>query len=262
MKATFDFAGGGVLVAGAASGIGRATALACVDAGAAVLALDIDAAGLASLPAGPRLTTATVDIADAAAVDAAVGAFVAAAGRIDGAVLASAVQTRTPIDALSDAEWQRHLDVNLTGVFHLVRALMPVMKRQQKGAMVAFTSGLASNGWPGAAAYAATKAGIVGLVKCAALELRTHGVRINALSPGLVSTPVFLDSATPEELAMYERSLGVSTPEDVVPTLLYLLSDAAAHISGNVVERRLVPRPALSPHAKPKAGPSAREAGG
>jgi NAD(P)-dependent dehydrogenase (short-subunit alcohol dehydrogenase family) len=67
-------------------------------------------------------------------------------------------------------------------------------------------------------------------------------VRINALSPGLVATPVFLDSATADELAMYERSLGVSTPDEVVPTLLHLISDGAASISGNVVERRLIAR--------------------
>jgi NAD(P)-dependent dehydrogenase (short-subunit alcohol dehydrogenase family) len=116
------------------------------------------------------------------------------------------------------------------------------MKAQKSGSIVAFTSGLASNGWPGAAAYSATKAGIIGLVKSAALELRTFGVRINALSPGLVATPVFLKSATPEELEMYERSLGVSQPIEVVPTLMHLLSDASVTISGNVIERRLIPR--------------------
>lgn|SRR5665647_912766 len=115
-------------------------------------------------------------------------------------------------------------------------------KRSRGGSIVAFTSGLASNGWPGAAAYAATKACIVGLVKSAALELRSFGVWINALSPGLVATPVFLQSASAEELAMYERSLGVSQPEEVVPTLLHLISDGAATISGNLIERRLIPR--------------------
>ena len=148
---------------------------------------------------------------------------------------------------MSDADWQRQLDVNLSGVFYFLRALFPVMKAQRSGAIVAFTSGLASNGWPGAAAYAASKAGIVGLVKCAALELRDHGVRINAVSPGLVATPVFLASASADELAMYERSLGVSAPADVVPTLLHLISDAGITISGNVVERRLIPRTAPPP---------------
>jgi len=138
--------------------------------------------------------------------------------------------------------WQRHLDVNLSGVFYALRSVFPVMKQQRSGSILAFTSGLAQNGWPGAAAYAATKAGLIGLVKCAAHELRPYGVRINAVSPGLVATPVFLSSASADELAMYERSLGVSEPQEVVETLLHLLSDGSRSISGNVVERRLIPR--------------------
>lgn len=242
MKVAYDFSGRTVLVAGAASGIGRAAALACLAAGATVAALDIDAAGLRALaPPGPCLIH-PLDIADADAVQGAIDAVMAETGRIDAAILTSAIQRRMPIEDLADADWQRHLDVNLSGIFYLVRALFPIMKAQRSGAILAFTSGLASAGWPGAAAYAATKAGIVGLVKCAALELREHGVRINAVSPGLVATPVFLESASAEELAMYERALGVSEPEEVVPTLLHLISDGAATISGNVIERRLVPR--------------------
>jgi NAD(P)-dependent dehydrogenase (short-subunit alcohol dehydrogenase family) len=241
MHVHYDFQGCTVLIVGAASGIGRETALACVAAGARVWAADIDTAGLASLPAGAALHTETLDIADSQACARLVARIVQADGRIDAAVLTSAIQKRSPIEETPDATWQRHLDVNLSGVFYLVRALMPVMKDQRKGSIVAFTSGLATNGWPGAAAYAATKAGIVGLVKSAAHELRPYGVRINAVSPGLVATPVFLQSATPEELAGYERSLGVSPPEAVVPTLMHLLSEGASSISGNVVERRLIP---------------------
>ena len=246
MNVTYDFSGRTVLVAGAASGIGQATAMACIDAGAWVAAVDIDAAGLTPL-AGDRCFTDVLDIADAAAVQTSVDRVVARTGRIDAAIIASAIQKRAAIESLSDADWQRQLDVNLSGVFYFLRALFPVMKAQRSGAIVAFTSGLASNGWPGAAAYAASKAGIVGLVKCAALELRDHGVRINAVSPGLVATPVFLASASADELAMYERSLGVSAPADVVPTLLHLISDAGITISGNVVERRLIPRAAPPP---------------
>lgn len=237
----YDFSGCSVLVVGAASGIGRETALGAWRAGARVWASDVDTAGLAALPGDGRLHTVPLDIADAAACTALVAHIAAADGRIDAAVLTSAIQRRSPIEETSDEAWQRHLDVNLSGVFYLVRALVPVMKRQRKGSIVAFTSGLATNGWPGAAAYASTKAGIVGLVKCAALELRAYGVRINALSPGLVATPVFLQSASDEELAGYERALGVSTPEAVVPTLMYLMADSSASISGTVVERRLIP---------------------
>lgn len=241
MKVTYDFSGHVVLVAGAASGIGRETALACAQLGAEVLALDIDAAGLASL-GHERIHSRVVDIASSDAVGKAIRGWHEQFGRIDAAVLTSAIQKRTLIDELSDDEWQRHLDVNLSGVFYLLRALFPVMKAQQRGSIVAFTSGLASAGWPGAAAYASTKAGIIGLVKSAALELRNFGVRINAMSPGLVATPVFLRSASADELAMYEKSLGVSLPEDVVSSLLFLISDSASTISGNVFERRLIPR--------------------
>lgn len=241
MKVQYDFSGRTVLVVGAASGIGQAAALACAQAGADVFACDVDDAGLATLRA-PRLSALPLDIADATAVQAAVDTIVARTGRIDAAIVSSAIQKRTPIEATTDSLWQRHLDVNLSGVFYVLRALFPVMKRQRAGAIVTFTSGLATSGWPGAAAYAATKAGVVGLVKSAAHELRPYGVRINAVSPGLVATPVFLQSASEEELAMYDRTLGISQPEEVAPTLLHLISDGATTISGNVVERRLIPR--------------------
>lgn len=241
MKVSYDFKGRTVIVAGAASGIGRATAQGCLDAGATVYAVDIDAQGLASW-SHPQCITHVLDVADAQAVRALIDQIMAAHGRIDAAVLTSAIQRRAAIEEITDAQWQRHLDVNLTGVFHFVRALFPVMKAQRAGSIVAFTSGLASNGWSGAAAYAATKAGIIGLVKTAAIELRSFGVRINAVSPGLVATPVFLQSASEQELAMYERTLGVSQPEEVVPTLMHLISDGAIGISGNVIERRLIPR--------------------
>ena len=84
-------------------------------------------------------------------------------------------------------------------------------------------------------------------MKCAAHELRPFGVRINAVSPGLVATPVFLQSASANELAMYERALGTSTPDEVVPTLMHLISDGAASISGNIIKRLLIPRAGDAP---------------
>ncbi len=241
MKMLFDFSGKTVLVVGAASGIGRASAMACAEANANVIAVDVNEAELNTLNHA-RLETLILDVSDSQAVEKIINQCAKKYGHIDAAILTSAIQKRTPIDSLTDEEWQRHLDVNLSGIFYLLRSLFPVMKAQKSGSIVAFTSGLATNGWPGAAAYATTKAGIVGLVKSAAHELRPFGVRINAVSPGLVLTPVFLDSASSDELAMYERSLGLSKPEEVVPTLLYLISDAGETISGNVVERRLIPR--------------------
>jgi NAD(P)-dependent dehydrogenase (short-subunit alcohol dehydrogenase family) len=104
-----------------------------------------------------------------------------------------------------------------------------------------FTSGLVNMGWPGASAYAASKGALIGLAKCAAQELRAFGVRVNVLSPGLVATPLFLDVASEEERRMYESTVGISQPEDVVPTILHLISDASANLTGALIERRLVP---------------------
>jgi NAD(P)-dependent dehydrogenase (short-subunit alcohol dehydrogenase family) len=241
MNASYDFIGSKILVVGAASGIGRATAAACCEAGATVWAVDIDEAQLKTLPKREGLKKATLDISDSRACASLIAQILAIESRIDAAVFTSAIQRRSPIDETSNEIWQKHLDVNLSGIFYLLREVMPAMKRQRGGSIITFTSGLAFNGWPGAAAYATTKAGIVGLVKCAALELQRYGVRINAVSPGLVATPVFLKSATTEEVAHYEKSLGVSNPEAVVPTLMFLISNASASISGTVVERRLIP---------------------
>jgi NAD(P)-dependent dehydrogenase (short-subunit alcohol dehydrogenase family) len=240
---SYDFTGSVVLVSGSASGIAAATARAIAAAGGHVIGVDVDAAGLARLAKGHRMIEPhTLDVADPASVKALVEVVITRHGRIDAAVLAAAIQTRTPIEGISDLEWRRHMAVNLDGVFHFIRELSPVMKRQRSGAIVCFTSGLVGMGWPGAAAYAASKGALLGLAKCAAVELKEHGVRVNVLSPGLVTTPIWLNVASGDEIAMYERSLGVSQPEGVVPSVLYLISEASENLTGTVLERRLVPK--------------------
>ncbi len=236
MSATYDFSGSVVLVSGGASGIGAATARACAERGARVLVVDVNERGLAAISGVPGIATHRVDVADAGAV----AALVAGMDRVDAAVLCAAIQRRTPIDAITDEEWRRHMAVNVDGVFHFVRAVVPLMRRQRSGAILAFTSGLVNMGWPGASAYAASKGALIGLIKCVAQELRPYGVRANVLSPGLVATPVFLDVATEDEVAMYRESVGISEPEDVVPTVLHLISDASRELTGAVIERRLV----------------------
>jgi len=237
MSASYDFSGSVVLVSGGASGIGAATARACAERGARVIVADVDEDGLAAIGRVPGIETHRLDVADGGAV----AALVAGLDRIDAAVLCAAIQRRTPVDEITDEAWRRHMAVNLDGVFHFVRAVAPLMRRQRSGAILAFTSGLVNMGWPGASAYAASKGALIGLIKCVAQELRPYGVRANVLSPGLVATPVFLNVATEAEVAMYRDSVGISAPEDVVPTVLHLISDASRDLTGAVVERRLVP---------------------
>lgn len=241
MRVSYDFSGHVVLIAGAGSGLGLAMTRACLAAGAQVVASDIATDALAAI-AHPRLAWSRLDITDAHAVTDHVASCAARYGRIDAAVLASGVQRRILVEDMRDEDWLAHINVNLTGIFYLVRALFPVMKAHRRGSIVVFTSGLATAGWPGATAYGASKAGLIAMVKSAAHELRPFGVRINAVSPGIMHTPLFHDSANADEVAMYEKSLGVSEPEDVTPMLMHLISDGAASISGNVVERRLIPQ--------------------
>jgi NAD(P)-dependent dehydrogenase (short-subunit alcohol dehydrogenase family) len=225
----YDFAGSVVLVSGGASGIGAATARACEKLGAKVVVADVDA-------------TPKVDVSDPGAVKQLIASIVQEHGRIDAAVLAAAIQKRIPIEAMTDEQWRRQMAVNLDGVFYCLRELAPVMKKQRHGSILLFTSGLVNMGWPGTSAYTASKGAMIGLAKCAALELRDYGVRVNVLSPGLIATPMFLGVASDEEYKMYENSVGVSQPEAVVPTILHLISDASASMTGTVVERRLFPR--------------------
>jgi NAD(P)-dependent dehydrogenase (short-subunit alcohol dehydrogenase family) len=222
------FDGRTLIVTGGASGIGAAVARACERLGAKVVVADVN-----GHPA--------VDVSDPRAVKRVVQETTSNYGHIDAAVLAAAIQQRTPIESMSDEAWRRHMAVNLDGVFYCIRELAPVMKRQRRGSILLFTSGLVNMGWPGTAAYTASKGAMIGLAKCAALELREHGVRVNVLSPGLVATPMFLGVASEEEYKMYESSVGVSQPEAVVPTVLHLISDASAGMTGSLIERRLFP---------------------
>jgi len=142
---------------------------------------------------------------------------------------------------MSAAQWREVIDINLNGVFHCLQGIIPLMKSQRAGAIVAFTSGLATTGWAGAGAYAASKAALIGMIKSAAHELKAYNVRANVLSPGLRATPIFMDVSTEAERDFYRRSIGIGAPEGVVPTLLYLISDASANLTGVVIEHRISP---------------------
>ena len=133
MKVNYDFSGRVVLIAGAGSGIGLAMTHACLAAGATVLASDVRVTALSALQ-HPKCHVAPLDITDSDAVNRYVAQQCVLHQRIDAAVLASGIQQRIEVEAMTDADWRRHLDVNLTGIFYVVRALFPVMKRQRGGA--------------------------------------------------------------------------------------------------------------------------------
>ena len=233
-----------ILITGAGSGIGAALARYCAHEGATVIAVDRQHDRLLrDLDAGARgrIDVRMVDVADEGAVAALIGAVKINHPRLDAAVLGAAIQYRTDLDKMASEQWREVIDINLNGVFYCLKNIIRLLKSQKAGAIVAFTSGLALTGWPGAAAYAASKAALIGMIKSAAHELKDYNVRANVLSPGLRATPIFMDVSTDAEREYYRRTIGIGEPEGVVPTLLYLISDASANLTGVVIEHRISP---------------------
>jgi NAD(P)-dependent dehydrogenase (short-subunit alcohol dehydrogenase family) len=233
-----------VLITGAGSGIGAALARHCAREGATVIAIDQRHDRLLrDLDGGTRsrLDLRTIDVGNEGEVSALFEDLRRSFPRVDAAVLGAAMQIRMGIDEMSPADWRRVIEVNLTGVFYCLQGITPLLKAQRSGAIVAFTSGLALNGWPGASAYAASKAALIGMIKSVAQELKSYNVRANVLSPGVRATPIFLNVSTDEEREYYRSTIGIGEAEGVVPTLLYLISDASANLTGVVIEHRIEP---------------------
>ncbi len=233
-----------VLITGAGSGIGAALARHCAREGATVIAVDRRHEPLLSKMENSvrdRIDLRAVDVSNEADVAAMLDDVKRKYPRLDAAVLGAAIQYRTDLDQMSPAQWREVIDINLNGVFYCLQGIIPLLKAQRGGSIVAFTSGLALTGWAGAGAYAASKAALIGLIKSVAHELKDFNVRANVLSPGVRATPIFLDVSSQDEREFYRRTIGVSEPEGVVPTLLYLISDASVNLTGVVIEHRISP---------------------
>ncbi len=238
-------AGKVVIVTGAGSGIGRAAALLFAREGARVGIMERDAASgteVSELIAqqGGEALFCQADVAQEAQVSAAVDAVVARFGRLDGAFNNAGVEMSNQlVPDLSTPDWQRVIDINLTGVFLCMRHQTRAMA-QDGGAIVNMSSGDGIIGQPHAADYVASKHGVIGLTRAASCEARYTKVRVNALLPGLILTPMveerlFANPAFEAQVApMAERhSIGrFGKPEDVAEAALWLLCDRSAFING------------------------------
>lgn len=229
MKVRFDATGEVVVITGGAQGIGAALAGAVNAAGGTAVVFDVTA------PAH-GVEHVKVDVADRTAVEAAVAGVVERYGRIDGLVAGAAIQRRSAVLEMDAAEWTRTLQVNLDGVVWACQAVVPHMVARQSGSVVVFTSGIASTGFAGAAAYAASKAALVAFAKTLAVEVAGDRVRVNVIAPGVVDTEQFRSANAGADREHWQDTIGIGDPEDVVGPLLFLLSDAAA-MTGSVLTR-------------------------
>jgi NAD(P)-dependent dehydrogenase (short-subunit alcohol dehydrogenase family) len=238
------------IVTGAARGIGKATALALARQGAQVAAVDIDAAGAQQTAAAAQQLGVTalaraIDVADPAQVNSMVEQVVAQFGRIDCLVNNAYISGGyAPVAETTDEVWNRVLAVNLTGYFNCARAAARVMIAQGGGAMVNLSSGAGLRGSISAGVqYSASKAGIIGLTKGLAADLAPQGIRVNCIAPGLIDTGLGAPDrwsgwtrAEVERYAQRDIALGrVGAPEDIADVVVFLLSDAARFMTGEVI---------------------------
>jgi len=240
-----DFKGKVALVTGASRGIGRAIAVALARGGAS-LALNYagneaaaqEALKLVEAAGAPRARLLRFDVADPAACARAVEEVVAELGGLHILVNNAGIAIDQLLMRLKDEDWKRQLDVNLTGAFNLTKAVTRPMMKAKGGAIVNLSSVVGEMGNAGQVAYAATKAGLIGLTKSVARELASRNIRCNAVTPGFIDTD--MTSALPE--AARTRMLEsiplarLGSAEDVANAVCFLASDQAAYVTGEVLK--------------------------
>jgi NAD(P)-dependent dehydrogenase (short-subunit alcohol dehydrogenase family) len=239
------FEGRTALVTGAASGIGRATAERLAGEGATVVGVDLAGpddppAGLAGFVAG--------DVRDEDAMAAAVAAAVDAGGRLDGVVHAAGVAGAGPVHLLDRAEWERVVSINLTGTFVVAKSALACMLGQERtaaggrGALVLLASIEGLEGTAGGSAYNASKGGVVLLARNMAIDYGPSGIRVNAICPGFVDTPMtgfIFDmpgmDAVADEIRGEHALRRIAAPGEIAAAAAWLLSDDSSFVSGAAV---------------------------
>jgi 3-oxoacyl-[acyl-carrier protein] reductase len=234
------------VVTGGGSGIGRATVKRFVEEGATVLALDLNEVGLQETASGSdRVSTDVVDVSDSSQVNAAFGRLGREHGRLD--VLVNAAGVAGPrgevsrdahfLTDVTDDEWEQVLSVNLTGSFYTIRAAVPLMRAAGGGSIVNISSVSALVGYPLNIYYPASKSGVLGLTRAAAGGLAADRIRVNAVCPGAVDTPML--NAIPDaerqvviDLAPINR---MASPHELAGTILFLASDDGSFYTGQTL---------------------------
>jgi len=243
-RALLDLNGRVALVVGGGSGIGQAGAEALAAMGATVIVADVAGASAQSVAehirgAGGDADAITMDVRDGAQVERGVEDSVRRHGRLDVLLVTPAVNLRKRFLDYTDEEFDRVVDLNLKGTFRVARACARVMVEQKRGSMILMSSIRSVNVEPGQSIYAATKAGIAQMAKGLAVELGPHGVRVNALAPGIVATPLtqpIMANASWNEAYAQHTALGRwAHAGEMAGPIVFLASDASSYLTGTTL---------------------------
>ena len=231
------------IITGAGQGIGRATALKFAAEGAKVAVCDINATAVddtvhAIWEAGGEAAGYVVDVTDKDSIARMVAGVMAKWGRIDTLVNNAGIVQDAQFKKMTDEQFERVIDVNLKGVYHCTKAVVDIMLEQNSGVILNASSIVGLYGNFGQTNYAATKFGVIGMVKTWARELGRKGIRANAICPGFIETPI-LSSIPDKVIKMMEEKVPLGRlgkPEEIANTYAWLASDEASYINGAVIE--------------------------
>jgi NAD(P)-dependent dehydrogenase (short-subunit alcohol dehydrogenase family) len=237
----YELGGKVAVVTGAASGIGKACVHALARSGATVALWDLNAQSLQDAEAdlrdsGVPTSVAVVDVTDPDAVDAAMSHVLEQHGRVDIAVANAGIGgEQNPSGDYSTEGWRQVINVNLDGVFYTQRAAIRAMRASGGGSMINMASILGQVGFPNSSAYAAAKHAVVGLTQTAAWEYARDNIRVNAVGPGFILTPLVgrnLDAAALKFLSSQHALQRLGRTEEVAEVVAWLASDAASFVTG------------------------------
>lgn len=238
MSFSIDLSGKTALVTGSTRGIGRAIAEALVKAGAKVVVCGREQAKAAAVAQEIGATLGVgLDVGDTASIEAAVDQVTKTLGGVDILVNNAGITKDNLLIRLDDEQWDAVLDANLKGAFRTVKACLKGMMKKRAGRIINITSVVGLMGNKGQANYAASKAGLVGFTKSVAKEYATRGITANCVAPGYIETD--MTAALPEEaraaLFQFIPLERLGRPEDIAGAVLYLSSDLASYVTGQVL---------------------------